>query len=188
LASMDPDHKKRLKEAKKLYERSMKEFKAGKITKDALKDRLRPYKFELRDLGYPVTIKEDEKPTEAAPTPTAVAPGEAAQVEGIEVAEMPIDATPWKRSSALTMEEIERRIDLLSFERNPSDSLRKIYRARYGEELAAPVESIPQAPPTEGEAPSAPSAPEPAAPSAELAPAEKRPFWRSMFKSSKEGK
>ncbi|MGA1819869.1 MAG: hypothetical protein ACMUHU_02550, partial [Thermoplasmatota archaeon] len=50
----DRQHQKRLKEAKKVYEKNLKAFSQGKITKDELKEKLRPYKFELKELGYPV--------------------------------------------------------------------------------------------------------------------------------------
>jgi len=37
-----------------VYSRSLKEFCRGNISKEELKNRLRPYKEELIELGYPV--------------------------------------------------------------------------------------------------------------------------------------
>lgn len=41
--------------------KNFKAFKQGKISKEELKEALRPYKNELMELGYPVKIKEGEK-------------------------------------------------------------------------------------------------------------------------------
>jgi hypothetical protein len=35
------------------------QFKKGEISKEELMGRLRPYKYELRDLGFPVKIQDD---------------------------------------------------------------------------------------------------------------------------------
>jgi hypothetical protein len=55
----EPEIKRRLKEAQRVYERSFKEFCRGKISKEELKEKLRPYKEELKELGYPIKVKED---------------------------------------------------------------------------------------------------------------------------------
>jgi hypothetical protein len=52
-------HKGRLKEAWEAYTTNVKKFKKGKISKEELKETLRPYKYELRELGFPVKIKDD---------------------------------------------------------------------------------------------------------------------------------
>ena len=99
MAQDDKQHKKRLKEARRIYERSFKAFKQGKIDKDELKEKLRPYKYELKELGYPVKIKDDDRPKEE-------------KKEGSEAPKVQQKITvaykPWAQRSSLTIEEIER--------------------------------------------------------------------------------
>lgn len=180
----DKEKKKRQKEAARVYEKSMKAFSQGKITKEELKDRLRPYKYDLKDLGYPVTIKEDDRPREEENAP--VKEKEAGPKE-------PLSYAPWKKRSQLTMEEIESEVDSLSLSRSPSDSLRKLYQERYGEDLAPPEELVPFEPVREGLPERKISGELPAAEEDTVVkgnePRDKAPFWKSMFKrsSSKEG-
>lgn len=179
MAPGDKQHKKRLKEAEKTYSKSMKAFQQGKISKDELKERLRPYKYELKELGYPVKIKDDDRPKEEttikeeAKTPTK------------------ITYTSWKKRSSLTMEEIEDRIDTLSFGGKPSDSLRKLYQEKYGEDLMPPENLLPFEPVKEelptrrvrGALPAADEEQDTVLRGNEET--EKKPFWKSIFKGNR---
>jgi hypothetical protein len=51
-------HKNKLREAQRIYTKNFKAFKQGKISKEEMKEALRPYKYELRELGYPIRIQE----------------------------------------------------------------------------------------------------------------------------------
>ncbi|MFW3146193.1 MAG: hypothetical protein ACMUIE_05225 [Thermoplasmatota archaeon] len=181
----DKEKKKRQKEAAKVYEKSMKAFSQGKLSKEELKDRLRPYKYELKDLGYPVTIKDDDRPREEDKAPD--------QGEAVLIKE-PVTYAPWRKRSQMTIEEIESRVDSLSLSRTPSDSLRKLYHEKYGEDLAPPEELVPFEQIREDLPQRRISGELPAAEEGDLVvkgnePKGKGPFWKSMFKrsSSKEG-
>lgn len=175
----DRQHKKRLKEAQKVYDRNIKAFSQGKITKDELKEKLRPYKFELKELGYPVKIKDDERP-----------PGEA-EVEAKEEskpAKVPVSYKPWSKRSSLTVDEIERSVDILSIGSSPSESLKSLYKSKYGEELPPPQDLIPFERPGKELPSSKPKAALPAAEEEEetTVAGEKRSFWKSLVKGKKE--
>ncbi len=184
MAPDEKQQKKKLKEAQKIYTKSFKAFKQGKITKDELKERLRPYKYELRELGYPVKIKDDD-------------PGQSGTVQEKEdtPTESPITISykPWNRRSTLTVEEIETRIDMLDAGRAPSESLKRLYEARYGEELPPPEDLIPferadnelPARKSRGDLPPGPDQEEDRTPASRP---QRRPFLKSLFKGSKEAK
>ena len=127
LAQDDKQHKKRLKEAHKYF----KAFKQGKISKDELKERLRPYKYELKELGYPVKIKDDDGTKEE---------NEEGKEPSTSTQKITVAYKPWTQSSSLTISEIERNVDLLSIGSSTSENLKRIYASRYGEELPPPEE------------------------------------------------
>ena len=99
LAQDDKQHKKRLKEARRTYERSFKAFKQGRMDKDELKEKLRPYKYELKELGYPVKIKDDDRPKEEEKAKIET-PGSQQKIT--------VAYKPWAQRSSLTIEEIVR--------------------------------------------------------------------------------
>jgi hypothetical protein len=173
-----------LKEAQKTYTKYLKAFQQGKITKDELKEKLRPYKYELKELGFPVKIKdEEEKPSE---TPTK-------EERSMEPERAPITYKPWKKRSSLTIEEIERSVDTLSPGRFTSEKLKKLYETRFGEELAPPEELIPfeRAEPELPQAKVRGALPAPSGSEEEAeenAPGERKSLLRSLFKGSKEAK
>ena len=179
MAPEEKQHKKRLKEAENTYSKSMKAFKQGKISKEDLKDKLRPYKHELKELGYPVKIKDDDRPKDENKD---------------EIRETPIKITykPWKNRSSLTIEEIESRVDTLSYGAVPSDSLKKLYLERYGEDLLPPenllpFESVRNDLPertVKGELPAVKEEEEDLMVRGNEEP-EKKPFWKSLFKGAK---
>ncbi|MFO8051308.1 MAG: hypothetical protein R6V01_06375 [Thermoplasmatota archaeon] len=178
MAPDEKEHKKRLKEAEKTYGKSMKAFKQGKMSKEELKDTLRPYKYELKELGYPVKIKDDDEKAHQ-------------EKQGPEKAALKIDRTPWKKRSPLTLEEIEHRIDELSLGGDPSESLRRLYQDRYGEDLLPPENLVPFEPAAEELPERKAKGALPAADEEEEGTEKKdnRPFWKSLFKGSKdEGK
>lgn len=189
MSSLDREKSRRLKEASALYEKSLKAFKRGDITKDELKDRLRPYKYELKELGYPVRIKDDDAPVQETGKPSLTPPE--APVVNEEVAQEAgttrpaFDVTPWSKRSQLTIEEMERRIDSITLTRRPSEKLMSMYQSRYGEELEPPLDLVPY---TASAGPSAPSPNGPGpvqdapAPAAGDDGAQKRPFWKGIFK------
>lgn len=184
MAQDDKQHKKRLKEAQKTYNKYFKAFKQGKITKDELKERLRPYKFELKELGYPVKIKDDDRPKEEVKEDE----GEGAKKQQIVIA-----YKPWSKRSSLTIEEIQRNVDLMSIGSSTSESLKKLYQSKYGEELPLPEDLVPfetgvkelPSRKVRGALPSA-SDEEEEEGSEELVAGEKRSFWKSIFKEKKE--
>jgi len=133
LAENDRKHQKRLKEAQKTWDRYTGLYKAEKITSDELKDKLRPFKDELIELGL---IKGDRK--EEAP-PAQPGP-EVPMREPVRRA-VPIPSEPWTRRSNLTVDEIRERIDMLG-SAGPSESLRETYRSKYGEDLPTPPEDV----------------------------------------------
>ncbi len=183
MAQDDKQHKKRLKEAQKTYNKYFKAFKQGKITKDELKERLRPYKFELKELGYPVKIKDDDRPEEEVKKDA----GEAPKKQQLAVA-----YKPWSKRSSLTIEEIEKEVDYLSIGASTSESLKRIYQNKYGEELPPPEDLVPfetgekELPPRKvrGALPSASDENEEEG--SELVAGEKRSFWKNIFKEKKE--
>lgn len=180
-------HKKRLKEADKVYKKYFKAFTQGKVTKDELREKLRPYKFELKELGYPVKIREDEKP------PGEMSEGKKEEVKTTTSAEVAtaskVDFRPWSKRSTLTMEEIEKRIDLRSIGTSTSEPLSSLYRSRYGEELPPPEDLVPFEPPRKDLPAARTREALPAAPDEEEeeeVAGEKRSFWKSLIKGRKE--
>jgi hypothetical protein len=145
LADDDKAHQKRLKEARKVLEKSYKLYQDGKIDQDELKERLRPYKAELVELNLVKASKSDQtaedKPVEAPKAPEAKPASPPA--ESVEKVEVPLSVRgrPWSRRSNLTLDEVRRRVDQLG-STGPSDGLKESYRSRYGEDLAPPLESV----------------------------------------------
>ncbi|MBN1540035.1 MAG: hypothetical protein JW939_07810 [Candidatus Thermoplasmatota archaeon] len=182
----DRQHRKRLKEADKVYKKYFKAFKQGKVTKDELRERLRPYKFELKELGYPVKIKDDERPSGEQPVEKKeeekATPG-AAAMTGSKVT-----YRPWSKRSTLTMEEIEKNIDLRSIGTSGSEPLSSLYRSRYGEELLPPGDLVPFEPSRRDLPAPRPreALPAPSDEAEEEVAGEKRSFWRSLIKGRKE--
>ncbi|MCU0799513.1 MAG: hypothetical protein MUC62_07565 [Candidatus Thermoplasmatota archaeon] len=189
MASLDKDKKKRLKEASSLYEKSLKAFQKGDITKEELKERLRPYKYELRELGYPVKIKDDEgQPSTGVNGPVA-APIAASDKEDdarrTAAASYTLNITPWSRRSQLTMDEVEKRVDTISLTKQPSEKLQSMYQDRYGEDLRPPLDLVPYTASSNGP-PQAPKGPG----QVQLAPSDaqadedspRKPFWKGLFK------
>jgi len=140
LAQTDRNHEKRLKEAEKAYSRWKKAYLSGKISKDELKEKLRPYKYELHELNL-VKLKEGDAPPprETGKEPSAPE-GRAGEDEA--GASLRADHSPWKKRSSLTIEEIEKRIDLLSLGSRPSETLQMLYEKRYGEQLEPPQDIV----------------------------------------------
>ena len=98
-----------------------------------------------------------------------------------------ITVNKWEKRSSLTMEEIEMRIDEISMGRNPSDGLRALYEAKYGEELEPPAELVQfTMPETSGsedsEVPDTPEEAEPAESQAIVETERKKGFFKSVFK------
>ncbi len=189
MVSLDKDKKKRLKEARSLYEKSLKAFQKGDITKEELKERLRPYKYELKELGYPVKIKDDEPQAPAGgsgPGTAPNAPSDREEVTRVVVpASVTLNITPWSRRSQLTLDEVEKRIDSISLTKKPHEKLRSRYQSMYGENLEAPLELVPytaspsvpaEEPKGPGQVQAAPSDP----PTNE--DATRKPFWKGLFK------
>jgi hypothetical protein len=141
LADDEKAHQKRLKEARKVLEKSYKLYQDGKIDQTELKERLRPYKAELVELNLVKGSKTDppqgEKPAEDRPDVAK------ASVAAAEIVEVPIAlrTRPWTRRSTLTLDEIRRRVDQLG-SAGPSEGLRESYRQRYGEDLAPPPDNV----------------------------------------------
>lgn len=189
MVSLDKDKKKRLKEASSLYEKSLKAFQKGDITKEELKERLRPYKYELKELGYPVKIKDDEPQApggESAPASASAAPSEKEEVTGrSRSAPLPLNISPWTRRSQMTLEEVERRIDTISLTKHPSERLQSRYQSRYGEDLAPPLDLVPYtaSPKLSAQAPKGPEQ-VPGAPSDALPDdgSPRKPFWKGLLK------
>lgn len=187
MAQDEKQQKKRLKEAKRTYNKYFKAFKQGKVTKDELKEKLRPYKYELKELGYPVKIKDDDRPKEDKNEEK----GEA--VKETAVTKIPISYKPWSKRSSMTIEEIERKVDHLSFG-SSSDTLKKLYQSRYGEELPPPDDLVPfesgerelPSRKVKGALPAAED--EEGEGGTELVAGEKRSFWKSLVKGRKEEK
>lgn len=189
MVSLDKDKKKRLKEASSLYEKSLKAFQKGEITKEELKERLRPYKYELKELGYPVKIKDDEPQApvgESGPASASTAPSEKEEGTGKAISvPLQLNIAPWARRSQMTLEEVERRIDTISLTKHPSERLQSRYQSRYGEDLAPPLDLVPYtaSPKLPAQTPNGPEqvlgAPTDALPE-EGSP--KRPFWKGLLK------
>lgn len=187
MAQDDKQQKKRLKEAQRTYNKFFKAFKQGKITKDELKEKLRPYKYELKELGYPVKIKDDDKPKEEEEE-------EKETVQKVKDQRIPVSYKPWSKRSSLTIEEIERKVDLLSIGSSSSDTLKKLYQSRYGEELPPPDDLVPfergerelPSRKVKGALPAAED--DGAEDGSELVAGEKRSFWKSLVKGRKEVK
>lgn len=134
MAPTDRKHEKKLREAERAYNKWRKAFLAGKISKDEFKDKLRPFKYELHELKL-VKLKEgDTPPKEEGDEP-------ASEKKVIDV-QRPVTYHPWKKASSLTIEEIERRVDLLSLGSKPSETLQMLYEKRYGEDLAPPQDLV----------------------------------------------
>ncbi len=136
MASTDRQHEKKLREAEKAYNKWKKAFLAGKISKDELKEHLRPFKYELNELNL-VKLKEGDLPPEAE------------KESGSEDQKVPetkpmasVSYPPWKKRSSITMDEIEERVDLLSLDSRPSETLQMLYEKRYGEELSPPSDPV----------------------------------------------
>jgi hypothetical protein len=136
LASTDRQHEKKLREAEKAYNKWKKAFLAGKISKEELKEKLRPYKYELHDLNL-VKLKEGDIPPEKSEQP---APDEAKGEVHKPID--PVTYPPWRKRSSLTLEEIEDNIDMLSLESRPSETLQMLYEKRYGEQLSPPENPV----------------------------------------------
>jgi hypothetical protein len=181
LAQDDKQQKKRLKEAQKTYNKFFKAFKQGKITKDELKEKLRPYKYELKELGYPVKIKDDDRPKEEK---------EEEKVQEKKETNVVISYKPWSKRSSLTIEEIERNIDMMSVG-SSSESLKKLYLSKYGEELPPPEDLVPfekgeRTLPSRKVKGALPAAEEDETENdSELVAGEKRSFWKSLVKGRK---
>jgi hypothetical protein len=135
LADNDRKHQKRLKEARKTWDKYTGLYKDGKISSDDLKDKLRPYKAELVEIGL---IKGDKKeePKEETQPPMTMSPAEKPQKRILHVR-----TDPWQRRSNLSMDEIRRKVDLQGLQ-GPSESLKESYRSKYGEDLSAPSEEV----------------------------------------------
>jgi hypothetical protein len=182
LAQDDKQHKKRLKEAQKTYNKFFKAFKQGKISKDELKERLRPYKYELKELGYPVKIKDDDDAKEESKEGTE--PSKSTQ-------KITVAYKPWTQRSALTISEIERNVDLLSIGSSTSENLKRIYASRYGEELPPPEDLVPfenaqRELPSKKIMGALPSATEEQSEGGEeVVAGEKRSFWKSIRKGKR---
>ncbi|MBN1390197.1 MAG: hypothetical protein JXA22_06105 [Candidatus Thermoplasmatota archaeon] len=176
----DRQHKKRLKEADRVYKKFFKAFQQGKVTKEELREKLRPYKFELKELGYPVKIRDDEKPPQQ--------PSDEKKEEARTTPASRVTYRPWSKRSSLTIEEIEKRIDHRSLETSTSEPLRSLYRSMYGEELPPPEDFVPiedhrKELPAAGSGKTLP----PHSDEEEGTVAgEKRSFWRSLMKGQKE--
>lgn len=136
MASTDRQHEKKLREAEKAYNKWKKAFLAGKISKEELKEKLRPYKYELHELNL-VKLKEGDMP----PKEGEEQPKEDKEEE-IEKPTAPVSYPPWKKGSPLTLEEIENRIDMLSLDSRPSETLQMLYQKRYGESLSPPEDPV----------------------------------------------
>jgi hypothetical protein len=134
MASKDRQHEKKLREAEKAYNKWRKAFLAGKISKEELKENLRPFKYELHELNL-VRLKEGDVPPEDKE-------GEKEEEEAPKVPSAPVSYPPWSKKSSLTMDEIEERVDLLSLESRPSETLQMLYEKRYGEELSPPTDPV----------------------------------------------
>ncbi|MGA1821829.1 MAG: hypothetical protein ACMUIG_04820 [Thermoplasmatota archaeon] len=142
MASDDKKHAKRLKEADKIFQKQYKLLRTGKITKDQFKERIKPYKEELIELGYPIKSSKKEEPAEE-PKAEPVETVEPVEIEkGEKSSPGRISVNSWEKRSSLTVEEIEMRIDELALGRNPSDGLRALYEAKFGEELEPPTELV----------------------------------------------
>jgi hypothetical protein len=137
MASTDRKHEKKLREAEKEYNKWKKAFLAGKITKEELKERLRPFKYELHELNL-VKLKEGDLP------PKETEEEEEAKEEEKKVIDVKekVSYSPWSKRSSLTIEEIEERVDLLSLGSRPSETLQMLYEKRYGEDLSPPEDLI----------------------------------------------
>ena len=94
----------------------------------------------------------------------------------------------------MTIEEIEKNVDFLAKGTSSSDSLKKLYQTRYGEELPPPDDLIPfergehELPSrrVRGALPAAEDDEE--GDRSELVAGEKRSFWKSLVKGRKEVK
>ena len=134
MAPTDRKHEKKLREAERSYNKWKKAFLAGRISKDELKDKLRPYKYELHELNL-VKLKESDHPsTEGEDEP-------ASEKKVIDV-QKPTTYPPWKKASSLTIEDIEGKVDQLSLGAKPSETLQMLYEKRYGEDLAPPQDLV----------------------------------------------
>ena len=140
MASPDKTHKKKLKEADKAFQKQYKLLKSGKITKEEFKKKIKPFKNELIELGYPIKSSGDDEKEE---TPEKAEPVETKEEEIREEEpeeERSIKVNPWRKRSQLTIDEIEGRVDELSLGGKPSDGLRRLYQEKYGEDLESPAE------------------------------------------------
>lgn len=192
MVSLDKEKKKRQKEAKTVYEKSLKAFNNGEISKDQLKERLRPYKYELKELGYPVKIKDEEQPpqldTSKATGSLADAMAGKEQADPGRTGMLPSDVVPWKKRSHLTLDEIEKRIDQISLSKKPSERLQTMYHNRYGEDLEPPLDLVPYRVSSGTDQPDV--APSPAPQQTSDAgngddSTGKRPFWKGLFKGKR---
>ena len=138
MASPDKKHKKKLKEADKAFQKQYKLLKSGKITKEEFKKKIKPFKKELIELGYPIKSSGEDEETEEKPEEAETEKVEKPQEKPEEERKVSVKVNPWKKKSQLTIEEIESRVDELSLGGRPSDGLRKLYQERYGEELESP--------------------------------------------------
>lgn len=132
MASIDKKKEKKLKEAEKAYNKWKRAYLSGRISKEELKDKLRPYKYELNELNL-VKLKEGDEPSKE---------GEEGKETEAKKVMKPVSYPPWKKRSSLTVEEIETRVDQLSLGSRPSETLQKLYERRYGEELEAPKDLL----------------------------------------------
>jgi hypothetical protein len=135
MASMDRQHEKKLKEAEKAYNKWKRAFLAGKISKEELKEKLRPYKYELHELNL-VKLKEGDIPPREEDNS-----GGKEEPETVRPVE-PVAYPPWRKRSSLTLEEIEDSIDMLSLDSRPSETLQMLYEKRYGEQLSPPENPV----------------------------------------------
>src|SRR5512137_88957 len=98
MADDDKAHQKRLKEARKVLEKSYKLYSNGKIDQNELKERLRPWKAELVELGLAKGSKDD-KPAEKAPEPARTETGTVQETVEAEPVIVPshIRGKAWQR-------------------------------------------------------------------------------------------
>ena len=138
MASPDKKHKKKLKEADKAFQKQYKLLKSGKITKEEFKKKIKPFKEELIELGYPIKSSGEDEEREEKPEEAEAEKVEKPKEKPDNEQKVPVKVNPWKKKSQLTIEEIESRVDELSLGGRPSDGLRKLYQEKYGEELESP--------------------------------------------------
>ena len=53
-----PPSRIKIWEAKRVYRKAIKDYKKNRISKEEVKDILYPYRYELKELGLPIRIRE----------------------------------------------------------------------------------------------------------------------------------